>query len=659
MIRIPALALAAGLAFGAAGAVAQKTAKDIPVETFFKRAEFSSMVLSPNGGRLAALAPVKGRNNLVVIDVAKRTRNVITTFEQYDVANFFWVNDDRLCLRVADGQEVTGRFTYRGFFCIDHDGKDIRDFNRMNGKVVSISPVYLPEDNSVEFIASINLRTQYSVDLYRFNSITGRTTHLTFDSPGEVSRWVLDRNQVPRIAISVPDFDRRPDPAKLLKSIVWYRDGEGAKWEKLWEYEMLAGEPMGEMSEPLAFDYDNRTLYVSSNRGGRDKRAIFKFDTKTRQFGDLVFGHKLIDVEGGLVFSASEKKLLGVRYDAETPSVYWFDPAMDRLQRQLDATFPKTTNAIGLPRNGGKMAVVFAHSDRDPGAYHLLDRAKPSLEPIAKTREWLDPNLMPERRFITYKARDGLEIPAWLTIPAGSNGKNLPLIVNVHGGPTVRGYSGIQWGRWPEAQFFASRGYAVLEPEPRNSTGFGSKHFQVGLKKWGQTMQDDINDGALHLVKEGIADKGRMCIHGGSYGGYAAAMGAVRDPDLWRCASPFLAVTDLTLLMTAAESDASAEFLRTDIRKMIGDIDTERAMLERNSPLRLADRARAPILLAMGSDDRRVPIVHGNRFNDALVAAGKKVEYVVYPAEGHGFNKDENVFDFYRRLEKFFAENLK
>jgi dipeptidyl aminopeptidase/acylaminoacyl peptidase len=316
-------------------------------------------------------------------------------------------------------------------------------------------------------------------------------------------------------------------------------------------------------------------------------------------------------------------------------------------------------NDIGLPRNGGKMALVYAHSDRDPGAYHLFDRAKPSLEPIAKTREWIDPKLMAERRFITYKARDGLEIPAWLTIPAGSNGKNLPLIVNVHGGPTVRGYSGIQWGRWPEAQFFASRGYAVLEPEPRNSTGFGSKHFQIGLKMWGQTMQDDINDGALHLVQEGIVDKSRMCIHGGSYGGYAAAMGAVRDPDLWRCATPFLAVTDLPLLMTASESDASAEFLRTDIRKMIGDIDTERAMLEKNSPLRLADRAKAPILLAMGSDDRRVPIVHGNRFNDALVAAGKKVEYVVYPGEGHGFNKDANVIDFYKRLEKFFAENLK
>jgi acetyl esterase/lipase len=659
MTRIPTLALAALLAFGAAGAVAQKTAKDIPVETFFKRAEFTQMSLSPGGGRLAALAPLKGRNNLVVIDVARRTRNVITSFEQYDVANFFWVNDDRLCLRVADGQDVTGRFTYRGFYCIDHDGKDIRDFNRMNGKIVSINPVYLPEDGSPEFIASINLRTQYSVDLYRFNSITGRTTHLTFDSPGEVSRWVLDRSQVPRVAISSPDFDRRPDPTKYQKEVVWYRDGEGAKWEKLWEYDSLAGQPMGEMVYPIAFYYDNRTLYVATNRGGRDKQAIYKYDTKTRQFGDLVFGHTLIDVNGGLVFSPSEKKLLGVRYDAEMPSVYWFDAAMDRLQRQVDATFPKTTNAISLPRNGGQKALVFASSATDPGTYHLLDRAKPSLEPIARTREWIDPEIMPERRYIKYTARDGLEIPAWLTLPRGSSGRNLPLIVNVHGGPFTRGYSGIEWGRWPEAQFFASRGYAVLEPEPRNSTGFGAKHFRSGLKQWGQAMQDDINDGALHLVKEGIADKSRMCIHGGSYGGYAAAMGVVRDPDFWRCGTPFVAVTDLIVKMTASESDAPAEYLRTDVRHLVGDIDKDRAMLEKYSPARHADRVKVPVLLAMGSDDRRVPIVHGNRFNDALVAAGKKVEYVVYPGEGHGFNKDQNVFDFYRRLEKFFAENLK
>lgn len=652
------LALAACLLLPAA-ALAQKTAREIPVETFFKRAQFSQMSLSPGGGRLAALTPIKGRDNLVVIDITKRTRNVITSFEEFDVANFFWVNDDRLCLRVADGQDVTGRFTYRGFYCIDQDGKDIRDFNRMNGKIVSISPVYLPEDGSVEFIASINLRTQYSVDLYRFNSVTGRTTHLTFDSPGEVSRWVLDRNQVPRVAVSTPDFDRRPDPSKYQREIVWYRDGEGAKWEKLWEFDTLVGEPMGEMTTPVAFDYDNRTLYVASNRGGRDKMALFKYDTKTRQFGDLVFGHKLIDVRGGLIFSAAEKKLLGISYDAEMPSSYWFDPAMDKLQRQLDATFPGKVNWIGLPRNGGRSALVYSYSDRDPGAYYLMDRAKPSIEPIARTREWIDPALMAERRFITYKSRDGLEIPAWVTVPKGVEPKNLPLIVNVHGGPFVRGYSGIEWGRWPEAQFFASRGYVVLEPEPRNSTGFGARHFKAGLRQWGQSMQDDINDGALHLAKEGLVDAKRMCIHGGSYGGYAAAMGVVRDPDFWRCASPFVAVTDLVVKMTATESDAPAEYLRTDVRHLVGDIDKERPMLEKYSPARHADRVKVPVLLAMGSDDRRVPIVHGNRFNDALVAAGKKVEYVVYPGEGHGFNKDANVVDFYKRLEKFFAENLR
>ncbi len=318
MTRLPVLALAAGLTLAATGAFAQKSARDIPVETFFKRAEYTQMSLSPGGGRLAALAPLAGRNNLVVIDVATRARNIITSFEEFDVVGFFWVNDDRLCLRVADGQEVTGRFRYRGFYCIDHDGKDIRDFNRMNGKIVFIDPVYLPEDNSVEFIASINLRTRYSEDLYRFNSITGRTTHLTFDSPGEVGRWVLDRKQVPRLAVTSPQFDRRSDPDSFQKNVVWYRETAAAPWEKLWEYESLSGQPMGEMTTPIAFDYDNRTLYVASNRGGRDKMALFKYDTKTREFGELVFGHKMIDVRGGLIFSAAEKKLLGVSYIGQT-----------------------------------------------------------------------------------------------------------------------------------------------------------------------------------------------------------------------------------------------------------------------------------------------------------------------------------------------------
>jgi len=201
----------------------------------------------------------------------------------------------------------------------------------------------------------------------------------------------------------------------------------------------------------------------------------------------------------------------------------------------------------------------------------------------------------------------------------------------------------------------------VLEPEPRGSTGWGDKHYTSSFKQWGQTMQDDITDGALYLVKEGMVDKSRMCVFGGSYGGYASAMALVKDPDVWKCGVPFVAVTDLTSFQKVTYSDISenTDFFQTEFMKMVGDASADRQMFDRYSPARHADRVKAPVLIAMGSDDRRVPQVHGDDFVSALRSAGKKVEYVVYNGEGHGFNKDENVFDFYRRVEKFLAENLK
>jgi dipeptidyl aminopeptidase/acylaminoacyl peptidase len=463
---------------------------------------------------------------------------------------------------------------------------------------------------------------------------------------------------VPRVAVSSP---RCMSASCKYTRTIWYRDAEGAKWEKLFETEML-----GEMAltsggfNPLAFDYDNSTLYVSSRKDG-DKSAIYIYDTKARKLGEKVFAHPMIDLGGGnLIFSRTQKKLLGIFYQADMPTTTWVDPAMDRLQKSIDAALPKTINEIFLPSETDKVALMFAHSDRDPGAYYLLDRVKPAVELIAKTREWIDPELMAERRFIKYKARDGLEIPAWVTIPKGG-GKNLPLIVNIHGGPWVRGYTGIQWGRWPEAQFFASRGYVVLEPEPRGSTGYGLKHYRSSFKQWGQAMQDDITDGALYLVSEGLVDKSRMCLHGGSYGGYATAMGLVKDPDLWKCGSPFVAVTDLFLFQNVTYSDISfgSYFFQTDFKKLVGDSSADRDMFTRYSPALQAGKIKAPVLITMGSADVRVPQVHGDNFVSALRDAGKKVDYVIYKGEGHGYNKDENVFDFYKRLEKFFAENLK
>ncbi|HUP30491.1 MAG TPA: prolyl oligopeptidase family serine peptidase [Usitatibacter sp.] len=660
---LPRGLLALALLFLPLSGAAQKKPGDYKVEDFMRHAQYTAMQLSPNGERLAAGVPYKGRTNLVIIELGgKRSRNIVTGFETVDAVEFFWVNDERVCLRAADGQNVSGEFNYRGTYCVDANGENLRDYTKLGVRNPAIggftnmlfyAPYY---DGSPDYLVGLRERSKDSVDLYRFNTRTGRRELLTSDSPGDVQRWVLDHDRVPRIAVSQPE--RKGD--NLEKRTVWYRDTASAKWERLFEYEMLGSEPVDGGVSPIAFDYDNSTLYVSSNVG-RDKRAIYKYDTKARKMGDVMFEDPLVDVSGGLAFDRVGKKFLGISYQADKPVVRWVDPDMDKLQRSIDATFPKTRNSISFPGNSRSRLLIYSYSDVDPGTYHLYDRERNGVEALPRTREWLDPSLMSERRFIKYKARDGREIPAFVTIPRDSDGKNLPLIVNIHGGPWARSYTWSQWGRWPEAQFFASRGYVVLEPEPRGSLGWGRDHWKSSFKQWGQAMQDDITDGALHLAKEGIVDKNRMCLHGGSYGGYASAMGLAKDPDLWRCGSPFLAVTDLFMFQKVVYSDIAqqSDFFDHDFKVMVGDSRADREMFTRNSPTLQAGKIKAAVFLTMGGNDVRVPQVHGDEFYNALKTAGVKVEYKVYPGEAHGYNKDENVYDFYRSLEKFFAENLK
>lgn len=632
----------------------KKTASEYSVEEFFRRAEYQNMQLSPNGERLAAIIPYKGRGNMVVIDLAKRSRNLISSFEAMDVGQFYWVNNNRLCMRVAESQDVSGAFNYRGTYCVDHDGQNLRDFTKLGARMNAIGAV--GGDSPVIYV-SFPERSRDSLDAYRLDTLSGKYEIITRDSPGDVGTWIVDRAGVPRIAVSYP---QRKSKGELRKQVIWYRDGVDAKWEKLTEFDQIDGTPQAEYWDPVAFDYDNSTLYVAGRIGGRDRAAIYKYDTKARKLGDLMFEDKLVDVEGGLIFSRGEKKLLGIRYQSDKPVVRWLDESIDKIQKALDATFPKTVNEIRLPADSRDRALVFAASDRDPGTYFLFDRVRNGVEELVKTREWLDPKLMAERRFVLYKARDGREIPSWLTLPAGG-GKNLPLIVHVHGGPWVRGYTMMSgWGRWPDAQFFASRGFAVLEPEPRGSTGYGHAHYRAGWRQWGLAAQDDLNDGALHLVKEGIADKDRLCIIGASYGGYAAAEAAARDSGFWKCAVPYLAVTDLFLLQGVTYTDiAQSDFQETDFIRLIGDPRADKEMMTKSSPALNGDKVKIPVFLAMGGADVRVPEVHGSAFYNAVSRSGGKIEYKVYNGEAHGFNKDANVFDFYKRVEKFFADNLK
>lgn len=487
----------------------------------------------------------------------------------------------------------------------------------------------------------------------RLDTRTGRTRTMTFRNPGDVSVWALDNAGAVRAALR---RNPRESSDKARTWGLWYRDDAEGEWQ-------LIADAQSDRTalRPLAVESDG-SLIVSTRGPGalRDRAALYRYDVKARKLGALMFSHPWVDISDGLIRQPGTGAVLGVSYSDDMPRTHWFDPEFAELQRELDKALPLTTNTISPGHAGARHLLVFAQSATDAGAYYLFNRQRRSLERVTATREWLPAELMPERRYAPYKARDGLTIPAWLTLPRGIPATNLPLIVHVHGGPWVRSYHGVQWGRWPVAQFLASRGYAVLEPEPRGSRGFGTRHFAGSMKQWGLSMQDDLTDGALKLASDGIVNRDRMCLFGGSYGGYATLQGLVREPDLWRCGSAYIAVTDLGLMQTVSWSDMAqlSDYLETDFKRMVGDHETDKAQFDATSPARNADKIKAPVMLTMGGTDRRVPLIHGTTMREAMEKAGKSLEYHVYADESHGFNAPANVADFYGRVEKFFARHL-
>lgn len=637
-----------------------KSAADIPVAQFFALADFREVRLSPDGKHMAAVAPLKGRGNLVVVDLDSRQARGLTGSDRWDVSGIRWIGNKRLYFTVSDGTEATGRARHKGAYSINLDGTDMREvWGDASGKMSGLrvgSVLGTVGGDSTQAFVTMRERTRDWLDAYKLDFRTLKFELLTFDSPGRVSKWVLDTQNRPRVAARE---EKRPKDGMPQVTTVWLRGLDSGKWEQIFQTSSYRD---GEEIELCGFDSDDRTLYVTARRG-RDKAALWKYDTQTRQFGELMLEDNLVDIgcgERSLARDTTTKKVVGFSYDSTLPKTVFFDAnsSYAKFAQQIASTLPGYANFRFS--DDGKKALVSTVSDIDAGSYYLFDSTKNQLEAIAKSRPWFKPEYMAERRPILYTARDGLTIPAYLTLPRGVNPKNLPLIVNIHGGPMVRGYEWAEWGRWPEAQFFASRGYAVLEPEPRGSTGYGLQHFIKHFKQWGQAMQDDITDGALHLVKEGVVDKNRMCLHGGSYGGYATLQGLIREPNLFKCGHAFVAVTDLDLMQSIAYSDTAtaSDYFENEFKLWVGDINQDADMLHRYSPARNAEKIKGAVMLTMGSNDVRVPLVQGERMRDAMEKAGKTFEWKVYADEGHGFNRQANVTDFYTRTLRFYDEHL-
>ena len=402
--------------------------------------------------------------------------------------------------------------------------------------------------------------------------------------------------------------------------------------------------------QPMAFDYDNQTLFVSSGKD-HDTTAVYRYNPNTREFGGLVFHHDAVDA-GGLIMSDKREKLLAATYYTDKPAWQGIDDEFTRMMKSLEASFPNQMVNISSLNKEEDLAIVTVGSDVAPTQYYMFDIDNKKMEHLADSMDWIDPADMSERRPISYTSRDGLTIHGYLTVPKGSNGKDLPLIINPHGGPWARD----TWGFNVEHQFFANRGYAVLQMNFRGSTGYGRKHLEIAYKQWGKTMQDDISDAVKWAVAEGIADEDRVCIYGGSYGGYATMAGMTSTPELYKCGINYVGVTDIALLFETMPKrwNLGAE----QMKQQVGDPKTESEMLAQASPLNHVENIKAPIFIVHGRKDPRVNIKHATLLRKEMDKHNKAYEWMVKNNEGHGFRKEENRIELYTAMGEFFDKYI-
>ena len=628
----------------------------LPVDAFFQNPEFMSPQLSPDGRSLGMLIAAKdGKVRLAVMDLLTGKPAIVGSFADADVGNFHWVNDNRLVYDVADRQTAQGdTYSGPGLFAVDKDGSAYRRLVPRGRSMIGehkVGAADLPwntfyfdgvgaRDGDEIFVAHPNYTLTGepdSVDLQRLNTHTGRA--VTEPRQGKTRAWLADRQGVARVTTTI---------AGDIETIQ-YRESANAPWQQIAEFNRFTGNGF----TPKFFAPDG-TLYVQS-RGNRDKSALYTFDfAKKQRSTEPVISLADYDFSGDFVYNKTG--MLGVVYESDAQATVWFDGELKKIQKIVDDKLPGTINRLSVPtRSETPFLLVKCFSDRQPALYFLFNNETSALTLLGGAQTGIDPARMARLDMVRYKARDGLEIPAWLTLPNAGLKVNLPMVVLVHGGPYIRGGT---WSWNADAQFLASRGYAVLEPEFRGSEGFGWKHARAGWKQWGLAMQDDIADGTKWAIAQHIADPKRICIAGASYGGYATLMGLIKDPDLYRCGIDWVGVTDISLMRSINWSDSSEEWKQYGMRRLVGDPDTDAAQFKATSPLLRAAEIRQPLLMAYGGSDRRVPISHGTQFYNAVKGTNANVEWIEYPEEGHGWYLVKNRVDFWTRVEKFLDQNI-
>lgn len=658
-----AMLAALALCLPASGnAQAQPPSAPPSIAFFFGNSPFGEAKLSPDARYLAARVSGPGqRDFLSVIDLENRTGKIIAHFAEADINSFRWINDRRLVFDTHEKGVGPGNQRFApGLFAVDHDGGRFMELASRNWVTSTVGTRLvrrqlpptsmllgnMPWEGSdfTYVVAPVgNTRQELNhLDLLRVDTVTG--LFQTVPRPGATHGWMLDHKGQPRLAVT------RRDLTTTLK----YLDPAKGEWRDIASFPTY--DDTDQTLDPLGFG-PTGALYVKK-RGAAGTTAVHVFDLASGKLDPQpILAAPGYDFDGQLV--ANSDRILGVRMRTDAVSNEWFDPDMKKVQQDIDKLLPTTVNLLSVPgRSTSPLLLVTAYSDAIAPLFFLYDRNSGKLDKVGESRPGLQATQSGRQQFVRYKARDGMEIPALLTLPAGAKKSGLPLVVLVHGGPNVRGNS---WAWNSDSQFLASRGYAVLEPEYRGSLGFGARHERAGYRQWGLAMQNDLADGVRWAIDKGLVDPGRICIAGGSYGGYAALMGLVNDPDLYKCGISYVGVTDIGLLFDNGWSfsdDISRETRQHSMPERIGDPVKDAAQFKATSPIQQAARITQPVMLAYGGVDRRVPINHGTAFRDAVMRTNRQVEWIEYPEEGHGWSLEKNRLDFWGRVETFLDRHI-
>ena len=635
----------------------------LPLADFARHAQFNDIKISPKGDYVAASAIVDGKRILSLVHLTDMKGVNLRPRENRELAQFWWVAPDRVMYTVGDRNGPLEVPSSTGeLYAINANGSDDGNiFGYRMGKQGATKIAHgtsrlayaelvdpLRDDPRHALIATYaingsnlgNFRAQSASGVFpaveRIDLYTGATIPIT-TSPLRNASFLTDHHGEVRFAYG-------EDTDQMMK--VWYRSGTSADWTL-----MLDEAREHKRMMPLEFNRKEDKVYFSCG-GAHKVGGVCTWEVATGKFATLWSG-TTSGIEAFLT-SFDEDDIVAIRAMPGRAAITLLDKDAPeaKLLVELMQQFPGEEVRVTSSTPDGKKVIFFVSSGMNPGEFYLYDAATRKATMLFSRMPWIKPDQMAKVEPIELKARDGLALHGYLTRPPGqSDAKNLPMVVYVHGGPY-----GIR-DRWEfdtYVQMLASRGYAVLQVNYRGSGGYGYGFERKGFREWGGKMQDDVTDATRWAIAQGVADPKRVCIFGGSYGGYAALEGAVKEPDLYHCTIGYVGVYDLRLMYTRGDIPQSV-FGDNYLKMVLGE---DQSVLWDRSPIAHIDRLKAKVMLIVGGQDTRVPPIQGESLHEALDKAHVEHEWLYQRTEGHGFYDEKNTEDLFNKVIAFLGRNI-